>query len=91
MPIQRTLKDLEIFCIQLLDKGFKKDIGIYNLRYEIADKFGYSAYIQKSTMKALMEFKLLKETAPGRFKITVLEKKEDKEKEAMEELNKKFG
>lgn len=91
MPIQRNLDDLEIFCVQLLDRGYKKDIGIYNLRYEIAKKFGYSDYIQKSTMKALMEFGLIKQVAPGRFKITVLNKKEDVEKEIEDEITDKFG
>lgn len=77
MPIQRTLDDLEIFCIKLLDQGFKKEIGIYSLRHAIAKKFGYSTYIQRSTMEALIEFGLIKLIKAGRFRITVLDKKED--------------
>ena len=71
MPIVRKLADLEDFCATLLDdRAGDREIGLHNLKYEIAKKFGFSDYIQKSVMSALMEFGLIERTGiTNTFKI----------------------
>jgi hypothetical protein len=93
MPIVRKIADLENFCNKLLEKrNWDRNIGLHTLKYEIGMEFGYSEYIQKSTMKALIEFQFIKRDGMAdRFKIIYNMPKKDKNKEAEEEVDKLLG
>ena len=85
----RNLSDLKRFCADLLDKRKgEREIGFYSLEFAIAETFGYSKYIQESTLKALIRFKLLKIIGPNRYNITVGMTENEKKIETEEELSK---
>lgn len=89
MPLTRNLGHLERFLADLLqERKGNREIGYYNLEYEIARVFGYSKYVQKSVLEALIKYGLVKVIGANRYKIMYGLSEKDKEREIDEELDK---
>lgn len=92
MPIVRKIEDLKIFIIHVLDKNKGvREVGLHTLKYYIASEFGFSPYVQKTVLNALLEYNFIERLGTAdRFKIIYLEELDKKKakQEAEDEIDK---
>lgn len=86
----RKLKDLEDFIKVLAEHGYFKEITLNRLKYLIAKKYGYSDFVQKSIINALINYGFIYEIRSGIYEITMNKTETEIEKEADEVLDGKI-